>query len=86
MEKALLEEIQAKVKDRDYRFTLHAGDRMTERHIAVKEVEEVLLSESAELIEDYAEDPRSPSCLILGITKTVDHYTYSAPTHPMSRL
>ena len=68
MEKALLEAIQAKVKERDYRFTLHAGDRMTERHIAVREVEEALLSGSAELIEDYPEDPRSPSCLILGIT------------------
>ncbi len=70
MEKALLEAIQAKVKERDYRFTLHAGDRMTERHIAVREVEEALLSSSAELIEDYPEDPRSPSCLILGITES----------------
>lgn len=68
MEKALLGEIQARVKNRDYYFTLHAGDRMIERHIAVREVEEVLLSESAEVIEDYPEDPRSPSCLILGIT------------------
>ncbi len=70
MEKVLLEEIRAKVKDRDYRFTLHAGDRMIERHIAVREVEEVLLSGSAELIEDYPDDPRSPSCLILGITRS----------------
>ena len=70
MEKALLEAIQAKVKERDYRFTLHAGDRMTERHLAVREVEEALLSGSAELIEDYPEDPRSPSCLILGITNS----------------
>ena len=68
MEKALLGEIQARVKDRDYYFTLHAGDRTIERHIAVREVEEALLSESAEVIEDYPEDPRSPSCLILGMT------------------
>lgn len=69
MKKALLEAIQANVKERDYCFTLHAGDRMTERHISVREVEEALLSGSAEVIEDYPEDPRSPSCLILGITK-----------------
>lgn len=68
MEKALLEEIQARVKSRDYYFTIHAGDRMIERHIAVREVEEALFSESAEVIEDYPEDPRSPSCLILGMT------------------
>ena len=70
MEKALLEAIQAKVKERDYRFTLHAGDRMTERHIAVRDVEGALLGRSAELIENYPEDPRSPSCLILGITES----------------
>jgi len=69
LEKALLEEIQARVKNRDYYFTLHAGDRMIERHIAVREVEEALLSESAEAIEDYPEDTRSPSCLILGMTR-----------------
>ena len=68
MEKALLEGIQARVKERDYRFTLHAGDRMTERHISVSEVEEALVSGSAEVIEDYPDDPRSPSCLILGMT------------------
>lgn len=28
------------------------------------------MSENAELIEDYPEDPRSPSCLILGITES----------------
>jgi len=69
LEKALLEGIQARVKERDYRFTLHAGDRMTERHISIKKVEEALLSSGAEVIEDYPEDPRSPSCLVLGITK-----------------
>jgi hypothetical protein len=68
LEKALLVEIQSRIKNRGYHFTLHAGDRMIERHIAVQEVEEALLSESAELIEDYPEDPRSPSCLVLGIT------------------
>jgi hypothetical protein len=69
LEKALLKSIQAKVEERDYRFTLHAGERVTERHIAVNEVEEALLSNDAVVIEDYPEDPRSPSCLILGMTK-----------------
>ncbi len=69
MEKTPIEEILARVNEGDYRFTLHAGDRMTERHISVREVEEALLSDSAEVIEDYPEDPRSPSCLVFGITK-----------------
>lgn len=69
LQKVLLGEIQARVKDRDYRFTLHAGDRMIERHISVSEVEEALVSRNVEVIEDYPDDPRSPSCLILGMTR-----------------
>ena len=69
MRKALLEEIQTKLDGRDYRFTLHASDRMIERHISVREVEEAVLSNVAEVIEDYPEDTRGPSCLILGVTE-----------------
>jgi len=69
LEKTLLGGIQAKIRRRDYHFTLHAGDRMTERHISTREVEEAILSGGAEVIEGYPEDPRSPSCLVLGITK-----------------
>lgn len=64
----LIKGIQVKIKERNYRFTLHAAARMTERHISVVELEEALLG-SAEVIEYYTQDPRSPSCLILGITK-----------------
>jgi hypothetical protein len=41
---------------------------MTQRHISVREVEGALLSNNAEMIEDYPEDPRGASCLILGLT------------------
>jgi len=69
LERALLEGIQSRIKERHYRFTLHAGDRMTERHISVREVEEALLSNNTEVIENYPEDPRGSTCLILGTTK-----------------
>ena len=69
MDKRLLEGIQSKIKQRDYYFTLHAGERLIERHISVREIEEVISSDSAEVIEDYPEDLRSPSCLIFGITE-----------------
>ena len=69
MEKRLLEGIQARVKEKNYLFTLRAGDRMTERHISVREIEEAILNEDAETIEDYPDDSRSPSCLSLGFTK-----------------
>ena len=41
---------------------------MIERHIAVSEVKEAIISEGCEVIEDYPDDPRGPSCLIFGMT------------------
>ena len=41
---------------------------MIERHIAVNEVEEAIMDDKAEVIENYPQDPRGPSCLILGKT------------------
>ena len=68
MESTLLEGVQERIRGRNYRFTLHAGNRMTERGISVGEIEEALLSGDTEVIEEYPEDPRSPSFLALGIT------------------
>lgn len=65
----VIQAIRNEVRRGTHRFTLHAGDRMTMRHISVREVEEALVDVGAEAIEDYAEDPRGPSCLILGTTR-----------------
>jgi len=65
---SLLRGIQARVSAGDYRFTLHAGDRATRRHISVKDIGDALQSQRAEVIENYPEDPRGPSCLIVGFT------------------
>ena len=68
MGQAIVEEIRKRIQQRDYYYTIHAGDRMTERHISVKEVEEAASSEAVEVIEDYPEDARGPSCLLFGRT------------------
>jgi hypothetical protein len=65
---SLLERIQARVRARDYRFTVHAGDRMTQRYVSVRDVEQALLSTASEVIENYPADPRGPSCLVFGFT------------------
>lgn len=67
MIESLLDEIQVEIRRGGYRFTIYAGDRMIERHIAVSGVEEAILSGSAEIIEDYPNDPRGSSCLLLGM-------------------
>ena len=65
----LLSEVQDSIRSRDYRFTLHAADRITQAHISTTQIEEALLSDGAEIIEDYPDDPRGTSCLILGFAK-----------------
>ncbi len=69
MGEVIFEKIQARVKKREYYFTLHAGDRMIKRHISVSEVEEALFNKKAKVIEEYLEDARGPSCLIFGMTR-----------------
>lgn len=64
----LLHQIRGEVRKGNHRFTIHAGERMTERYIAVEEVEEVILDGGAEVVENYPEDPRGSSCLVLGVT------------------
>lgn len=64
----LRKEIRGAVARQTYTFSFHAFERAEERGILAAEVEAALLAEDAEIIEDYPEDPRGPSCLILGRT------------------
>jgi len=60
-----------------YELSLHADDERLADGLTVLEVEEVLAS--AELLEDYAADPRGHSCLVLG-------YTRGQPVHVVCGL
>lgn len=60
--------IQELVRKKNYRITLHAERERDADKITRREIEEAILSEKAEIIEDYPEDPRGESCLVLGFT------------------
>lgn len=62
----LLDQLRDSVRNRDYELTLHARRRINLRRISVREIEDAVLNVEAEVIEDYPDDPRGASCLILG--------------------
>jgi len=62
------EQIRFLVKERKYRLTLHAENERDADQITLEEIETALLSSKGEVIEDYPNDPRGSSSLILGFT------------------
>jgi hypothetical protein len=45
------------------------GEREADQITIIREIEEALLSERCEVIENYPDDPRGASCLVLGFTE-----------------
>lgn len=64
-----IERIKALAARRRYRLTLHAEVERDADQITVGEIEESLVSARAKIIEDYPNDPRGSSCLVLGFTE-----------------
>jgi hypothetical protein len=64
----LLERIQERVRAKKYWLTSHAEREREADQISVKEIEDALLLNKCEVAEDYPDDPRGHSCLILGFT------------------
>lgn len=67
----LLSQIREAVTRGDYAFTLHAVHQAEERSITPGELEDAILDERSEILENYFDDPRGPSCLVLGWTGKV---------------
>ena len=66
----LLEAIRAIIRRGEHGFTLHATSRTTSEGIPLSDVEIAVCAPTAEVIENYPEDPRGPSCLILAFTSS----------------
>jgi len=65
----LIEDIRKLIQGRKYRLTLHAEAERDADKITLHEIEEAILSSASKIIEDYPNDPRGHSCLILGFTE-----------------
>jgi hypothetical protein len=61
----ILQHIREQIKRDNYEFSLHAEQEREDEHIFVEELEQSVAS--GELLEDYPDDPRGHSCLIVGI-------------------
>ena len=64
----LISKVKELVKNRNFRLTLHAEAERDADSISVVEIEEALLHNEAGVIEDYPDDPRGHSFLLLGFT------------------
>ena len=64
----LLDRIRQTVRQGSCRFTLHGLREATADDLAVDAVWDAIISAEAEIIEDYPDNPRGPSCLILSWT------------------
>lgn len=68
----MIEQIKSLISFKKYRLTFHAeGEREADR-IFISEIEEAFSSETCMIIEDYPEDKRGHSSLVLGFTKAGD--------------
>ena len=64
-----LQDIQRLVRQGDYEFSFHAQQERLEDNLDITEIEAALLG-SAEILEQYPDDPRGESCLVLGFAGT----------------
>jgi hypothetical protein len=65
----MIEQIRALISFKKYRLTFHAEDEREADKIFISEIEEAFSSGDCVIIEDYPEDKRGHSSLVLGFTK-----------------
>lgn len=65
----LIEQIKIYISTKKYRVTFHAEVEREVDKIFISEIEEAFSSDSCMIIEDYPDDRRGHSSLVLGFTK-----------------
>jgi hypothetical protein len=64
----LIIKVKELLRNENYRLTMHAEEEREADRISIIEIEEALLHNDPEMIEDYPNDPRGHSFLLLGLT------------------
>lgn len=59
-----IKSIRSCIANRQYEISFHAEKERYAEEIGLDEIEEAIAN--GEILEDYPDDPRGPSCLILG--------------------
>ena len=59
-----IEDIVEKVRHEEFELSVHAHDERQAEAITVENIKEALLN--GEILEQYPDDPRGESCLVLG--------------------
>jgi len=65
----VIDRLRALVRAGRYRLTLHAEGERDADQITISEIETALLGPETVVIEDYPDDPRGHSVLVLGFTE-----------------
>jgi len=58
--------LKGKIKNKEYRITLHATNKRLERGITTEEIKQTI--NNGKIIERYEKDKYTPSCLVFGFT------------------
>lgn len=68
----MLDRLRALIKARRYRLTLHAEQERDADEITINEIEDAFYGPEAVIVEDYPDDSRGHSVLVLGFTQARD--------------
>lgn len=60
-------EIRRRVESGEFEISLHAEKERYAENVMIADIEAAI--SNGEILEDYPEDPRGPSCLLLGYSK-----------------
>ena len=63
-----LKEIRRLIREGKYEFSFHAQQERLEENLDIQEIEEAVVSQG-EILEEYPDDPRGESCLVLGFAR-----------------